>query len=104
MAYRGRDYTAIIERFADALGIGEFGVVGTSGGGRYAHACGLTLADRVGRVALVASTAPCDLAGVRQTWNRADRRLYTMAARTPWFLRVSLAKTARALRRDRAGC
>ncbi len=99
VAYRVVDYPAILARFADSLGIDEFGVVGTSGGGRYALACGEMLASRVRRVALVASTAPSDLAGVRQTWNKADRRLYTMAATAPWLLRLSLARTVRALRR-----
>jgi hypothetical protein len=44
-----------------------------------------------GRLALVASTAPFDLPGVRQTWSEQDRRLYTMAAKAPWLLRVSMA-------------
>ena len=47
--YRVADYPAIVVRFADSLGIGEFGVVGTSGGGRYALACASALADRLRR-------------------------------------------------------
>ena len=96
--YRVVDYPAMIARFADSLGIGRFSVVGTSGGGRYAYACGVALADRVRRVALVGSTAPPDLLGVRQTWSKSDRRLYTMAARAPWLLRVTMARTARSLK------
>lgn len=96
--YRVDDYPAMIARFADSLGIDRFGVVGTSGGGRYAYACGRALKDRVRRVALVASTAPSDLVGVRRTWSNSDRRLYTMAARAPWVLRVAMARTARKLR------
>ena len=68
--YRVAGYPAIVARFADSLGIGEFGVVGTSGGGRYAISCGSALAGRVGRVAVVSSTAPPDFPGVRQTWGR----------------------------------
>jgi pimeloyl-ACP methyl ester carboxylesterase len=98
--YQVCDYPAMIARFADALGIGQFGVVGTSGGGRYAYACGLSLPDRVRRVSLVASTAPPDMPGVRETWSKADRRLYSMAAEAPWLLRVLMARTARKLRRD----
>jgi pimeloyl-ACP methyl ester carboxylesterase len=96
--YRVVDYPAMIARLADSLGIDRFGVVGTSGGGRYAYSCGMVLKDRVRRVALVASTAPSDLPGVRQTWSRSDRRLYSTATRAPWFLRVSMARTARRLR------
>ena len=92
-------YPAMVASFADALGIDRFGVVGTSGGGRYAFSCGQALADRVTRVALVASTAPSDLRGVRETWSHQDRRLYTMASRAPWLLRAALMRTARSLRR-----
>jgi pimeloyl-ACP methyl ester carboxylesterase len=95
--YRVVDYPAMIARFADSLGIDRFGVVGTSGGGRYAYACGMALKDRIRRVALVASTAPSDLLGVAQTWSKSDRRLYTMATKAPWLLRASMARTARSL-------
>lgn len=96
--YRVAGYPAMVARLADSLGIDRFGVVGTSGGGRYAYWCGRALGDRVRRVALVASTAPSDLPGVRQAWSRSDRRLYTTAARAPRLLRVSMARTARVLR------
>jgi pimeloyl-ACP methyl ester carboxylesterase len=72
--YRVADYAAIVARFADALGIGEFGVIGTSGGGRYALSCGSALPGRVRRVAAVSSTAPSDFPGVRQAWSTQDRR------------------------------
>ena len=93
--YRVVDYPAMLARFADALGIHRFGVLGTSGGGRYAHACAVALPDRVTRVALVASTAPANLPGVPETWRRADRRLYTTAKMAPWLLRLLLARTSR---------
>lgn len=99
-SYRVTDYPAIVARFADSLGIGEFGVVGTSGGGRYACACASAMPDRVRRMALVASTAPSNLPGVRHTWSKQDRRLYAMAVRMPWLLRALMAKTARDIRRD----
>lgn len=97
--YRVRDYPAMLARFADALGIGRFGVVGTSGGGRYAYACAVALPKRVTRVALVGSTAPVNLPGVPETWSRDDRRLYTTARTAPWLLRVLLARTTSRLRR-----
>lgn len=94
------DYPAMLARFADSLGIDRFGVVGTSGGGRYAYSCAAVLGDRVTRAALVGSTAPSNLAGVTQTWSQSDRRLYATASRAPWLLRVTLARTARRLRRQ----
>lgn len=59
--YRVSDYPTIMASFADTLGIDEFGVVGTSVGGRYACACGSALGDRLRRVAVVASPAPSDV-------------------------------------------
>jgi pimeloyl-ACP methyl ester carboxylesterase len=44
----------------DALAVGTFAVVGGSGGGPYAVACGVVLGDRVSRVALVAPAEPAD--------------------------------------------
>jgi pimeloyl-ACP methyl ester carboxylesterase len=82
------------------LGIGEFGVIGTSGGGRYALSCGSALAERLRRVAVVSSAAPSDFPGVRHTWSKQDRHLYTTAAKAPWILRAWMAKTVRDLRRD----
>ena len=56
------DWPADAAALMDALGVDRFGVLGTSGGGPYAVACGVLLADRVTAVALGApggpSTAP----------------------------------------------
>ena len=98
--YRVIDYPGIVARFVDALGIGEFGVVGTSGGGRYTCACASMLAGRVRRAALVASTASPDLPGARQTWNKQDRQAYALATRAPWLFRAFMAKVACDVRRD----
>ena len=93
-------YAPLVRRFADALGLGRFAVTGVSGGGKYACACAWGLPDRVTRVALVSSTCPFDLPGARATWNAEDRRLYRIADRAPWLVRLFLAKVARDLRRD----
>jgi pimeloyl-ACP methyl ester carboxylesterase len=45
---------------ADALSLGKFAVVGFSGGGPYALACGALLPDSVSRVAAVSSWGPID--------------------------------------------
>lgn len=49
-----RDAAALL----DTLGVDRFAVSGGSGGGPYAVACGVALADRVSAVALVAPAAP----------------------------------------------
>jgi pimeloyl-ACP methyl ester carboxylesterase len=54
------DWPADATALLDALGVGRFAVVGGSGGGPYAIACGVLLGDRVSRVALVAPAEPAD--------------------------------------------
>ena len=98
--YSIADYPRLVRSFADALGLGRFAVTGVSGGGKYACACAWVLPDRVTRVALVSSTCSFDLPGARATWNAEDRRLYRIADRAPWLVRLFLAKVARDLRRD----
>jgi len=98
--YSIADYPGLVRSFADALGLGRFAVTGVSGGGKYACACAWALADRVTRGALVSSTCSFDLPGARATWNAEDRRLYGIADRAPWLVRLYLAKVARDLRRD----
>jgi pimeloyl-ACP methyl ester carboxylesterase len=98
--YRVVDYPILLARFADAVGIDDFTVVGTSGGGRYACATGCLLGDRVQRVILVGSTVSPDLAGAKSTWNEGDRTAYLVARRAPWVFRALVATMARKLRRD----
>jgi pimeloyl-ACP methyl ester carboxylesterase len=98
--YNVRGYPEHIVAFLDTLGIGEVGVIGVSGGGRYACACAVRLGARVTRTALVASTAPSDVEGVRATWSKGDRQLYLLAVRAPWLLRSFLAVMARRIRND----
>ncbi len=52
------DWPADAAALLDSLGVGSFAVVGGSGGGPYAIACGVLLADRVTRVGLLAPAPP----------------------------------------------
>lgn len=52
------DFADDIEALADDLGVEQFPVVGLSGGGPFALACGARLPDRVTRIGLVGSLAP----------------------------------------------
>jgi pimeloyl-ACP methyl ester carboxylesterase len=54
------DWPADAAGLMDALSVGSFAVMGGSGGGPYAVACGVLLGERVTRVALVAPAEPQD--------------------------------------------
>jgi pimeloyl-ACP methyl ester carboxylesterase len=54
------DWPADAAALMDALGVGRFAVLGGSGGGPYAVACGVLLGDRVTAVALAAPAEPRD--------------------------------------------
>jgi pimeloyl-ACP methyl ester carboxylesterase len=63
----GRDVAAAAadtESVADALGLGQFAVMGHSGGGPHALACAALLPDRVLGVACMAGLAPFTAAGL----------------------------------------
>ncbi|MGW4059439.1 alpha/beta fold hydrolase [Amycolatopsis sp. NPDC004747] len=53
-----------VEAVADALGIGEFALLGHSGGSSHALACAALLPDRVEAVASLAAVAPFDAGGL----------------------------------------
>lgn len=55
---------ADVATIADALGLGEFAVMGYSGGGSYALGCAAVLADRVRAVVTLAAIAPYDADGL----------------------------------------
>lgn len=99
VSYRLVDYPALLARFADAVGLGDFAVVGTSGGGRYACATACLLGDRVRHLVLVASTVSPDFPDARSTWNEGDRTAYLLARRVPWLFRALVASMGRRVRR-----
>ncbi|MEV6602457.1 alpha/beta hydrolase [Actinoplanes sp. NPDC051346] len=68
--HRGRtvaDEAHDVRAVADALGLDRFSVVGGSGGGPHALACGALLAGRVERVACQSSLAPLGAGGLTRT-------------------------------------
>ena len=63
----GRDVAsaaADVSTIADALGIGQFAVMGHSGGGPHALACGALLSERVLGAVSISGLAPADVEGL----------------------------------------
>jgi len=60
------DWPLDVAEAADKLGIGQFAVLGVSGGCPYALACGYVLGDRVTRIGIVVGMGPIDATGMKQ--------------------------------------
>ena len=92
-------WTDDVAEAATLLGIEQFSVVGYSGGGPYALACGARLAGRVCRVACVSSpseiTGSASLAGM----SLANRCLMVGARRAPWALGLPFGVMSMVVRR-----
>ena len=80
-----RDWPADVAALADALSVGEFGVVGHSGGGPHLFACGALLPpDRLRFIGALAPWGPIATPEIMASLNRLDRCYARLARRTPW--------------------
>lgn len=70
---------------ADHLGATRFSLLGVSGGGPYAIACGASIPHRVAALLLVGSVSPSDSAESIQGMVGLNRWLLTFARRAPWL-------------------
>jgi len=74
------DWPDDICHLADALHLDRFAVMGYSGGGPYAAACGYKMAERITRVALLSSPAPFELPQFTDNKLPASLALFELAA------------------------
>ena len=92
------DWPADVEQLADRLGIEHFSVLGWSGGGPYALACGWTLPDRVDRIGLISAAAP--LTPGADYMLRRHRVASRAADNAPWMIRIAMWQWSRGQRAD----
>jgi pimeloyl-ACP methyl ester carboxylesterase len=85
------DWPADVTALADELGIGRFSVLGWSGGGPYALACGALIPERLAVCGVAAGVAPPEMPGAIDGLSESDRRLTRMATRSPAAARLTLA-------------
>ena len=81
--YRDRDVAsaaADVSSVADALGIDQFAVMGHSGGGPHALACGALLPERVLGVVIVAGLAPFGAQGLKWFAGMSDSSVASLRA------------------------
>lgn len=91
-------YPDDVEALADALGLERFAVLGLSGGGPYALACGAKLPERVTAVGVMAGVGPLDRPGAREGLTETDLRLLDLSSRQPLLARLMLGAMARLAR------
>ncbi len=96
------DWPRDVAELADRLGIGSLSVIGWSGGGPYALACGFAMPDRISAVGLVSSPAPLTGIDDKSHVRRFDRHAVRAAHRAPWMVRLALWHWGRPQRRDAA--
>ncbi len=90
------DWTDDVVALADKLGIGRFALIGFSGGGPYALACAYQFPQRISKMALVATLAPLDVAGVMEDMSPAVCGLFDLAYSDPGKLRTTFVALASA--------
>lgn len=77
------DWPAEVSVVADALGVDAYAVLGSSGGGPYALACGVVPDPRLVLVATASSVAPYDRPEATRGVARSDRITEILAERAP---------------------
>jgi pimeloyl-ACP methyl ester carboxylesterase len=91
------DWPNDVIELADSLGIGSFTVLGESGGGPYAAACGALLPDRVRAVGLLNCVAPLDVPGLAAALSGPLRMMFRLARSAPSLLRLLFRLNLRAI-------
>ncbi len=91
-------YADDVADLADALGIERFAVLGLSGGGPYALACGAKLRNRVSAVVVLAGVGPLDRPGAREGLSKTDLRLIDLSLNRPLLAQLLLTVIAWAVR------
>lgn len=81
-------YATDIREVALALGIHHYGVVGYSGGGPYALACGAGTPDNVVAIAGMAGVGPVDGPRAFDGLAKTDLRFLKLARQQPWLGRM----------------
>lgn len=94
------DWPLDVAQLVDRLAIDRFAVVGWSGGGPYAAACGYRMQQRVSAVGMVSAPAPLVGAPGADYLRRFDRNAARAAGRAPWMIRLALWHWGRPQRRD----
>lgn len=93
------DWPNDVVDLANALGLGRFAVLGSSGGAPFAAACGALIPDRVRVVGVLGGVAPADAPGVLKAMSGPLRIMFHLGRFAPLLLRGLFRLNLRAMRR-----
>jgi pimeloyl-ACP methyl ester carboxylesterase len=94
------DWPHDVAQLANQLRLDRLAIIGWSGGGPYAAACGNVLGDRVRVIGLVSSPAPISGVPRADYLRKFDRTAALSAKRAPWMIRLAMWHWGRPQRRD----
>lgn len=94
------DWPNDVAQVADQLGITQFAVVGGSGGGPYALACGYALPGRVTKVGVVSGVAPYSAPHATEGMRWQNRVGFQLGARIPPLATLIMWSMARQVRKS----
>lgn len=78
-----------VEELADYLGIAKFSVMGLSGGGAYAAACGYKIPDRLYSVGMISSVMPFHNGKPPKSMMKENRIAFMLAKYAPWLVKMA---------------
>lgn len=93
------DWPSDMAAFANRIGLGEFAVMGWSGGAVYTLACAQALPDRVRAAAVVSGMGPLDIPGLGTGINPQSRKFFAVNRDHPRTARLQDRLMAWAVRR-----
>lgn len=94
------DWPNDVAEAADKLGVREASVVGASGGGPYALACGYAQPEQFTSVGLVSGVGPYSAPHATDGLRWQNRVAYKLGARFPFIARLIMRSMARRVKRD----
>lgn len=99
---RFADFPADLEQLLDRLGIGEFGLVGISGGGPYSMATAIAMPARVRRLHLASPMGPLAAPQSRRNMCLPIRGVFFTGRYAPWLLRSAIPVIHAVMSRSRS--
>lgn len=88
-----------VTRIADELGLDRFAVVGVSGGGPYAAACGFKIPNRVSVAGIISGVGPLNAKENAKTLDRVHRAVLGAVRGAPGIVHLCMAAMGFAMRR-----